>query len=588
MLKITSIVFAALLLLFANAGLAANALKGPAWQPWSDEVFAQARREDRFVLLYLEAVWCHWCHVMDEKTYADPAVIATIDARYIPVRVDQDSRPDLARRYENYGWPATIVFNARGEEIVKLRGYKDVEVMTRILDAIVKDPTPLEYSDSAVVAQFAQEPSLAPKLRAELLRRYTKSHDFKAGGFRQSLKFIDRDTIEYSLSRAGQGDATAAKIARQTLDGALALVDPAWGGMYQYSTDGDWKHPHFEKIMAIQADALRLYALAYAQFRDARYLKAARDMHRYLEAFLMSPEGAFYVSQDADLVRGKHGGGYFSLKDDARRKLGVPQVDQHRYARENGWAIQALAALYDATGEAKFLDQASTAATWVIENRALAGGGFRHDATDRGGPYLEDTLAMGRAFAALYTSTGKREWLARAEEALAFIDGHFKREAQPGYLDAPPASDAILKLQPRIDENVALARFANLLVHYTGKPEYSRVAAHAMRFVATDAVALRRVTEAGILLASHELANEPVHITIVGPKDDAAAAALQRAALAIPAVYRRIEWWDTREGPMPNPDVQYPSLDRAAAFVCANQSCSRPIYAAKDIALTKR
>ena len=28
----------------------------------------QARREHRFVILDLEAVWCHWCHVMDATT----------------------------------------------------------------------------------------------------------------------------------------------------------------------------------------------------------------------------------------------------------------------------------------------------------------------------------------------------------------------------------------------------------------------------------------------------------------------------------------------------------------------------------------
>jgi len=38
------------------------------WQPWSDAVFERAAREHRFVLLDLEAVWCHWCHVMDEVT----------------------------------------------------------------------------------------------------------------------------------------------------------------------------------------------------------------------------------------------------------------------------------------------------------------------------------------------------------------------------------------------------------------------------------------------------------------------------------------------------------------------------------------
>ena len=42
------------------------------WQPWSDSAFAQAKKEGRFVLLNLGAVWCHLCHVMDEITYQDP------------------------------------------------------------------------------------------------------------------------------------------------------------------------------------------------------------------------------------------------------------------------------------------------------------------------------------------------------------------------------------------------------------------------------------------------------------------------------------------------------------------------------------
>src|SRR5262245_46726610 len=48
------------------------------WQPWSDTIFEQAKRENKFVLLDLEAVWCHWCHVMDETTYKTPEVIALI------------------------------------------------------------------------------------------------------------------------------------------------------------------------------------------------------------------------------------------------------------------------------------------------------------------------------------------------------------------------------------------------------------------------------------------------------------------------------------------------------------------------------
>src|SRR5262249_50729696 len=112
------------------------------WRPWSDKIFEQARAEHRFVLLDLGAGWCHWCHVMEEITYADPDVIKLIKDKYIAVKVDQDSRPDLANRYEDYGWPATVVFNTDGSEIVKRQGYIPPKPMASMLQAIIDDPTP--------------------------------------------------------------------------------------------------------------------------------------------------------------------------------------------------------------------------------------------------------------------------------------------------------------------------------------------------------------------------------------------------------------------------------------------------------------
>ena len=93
---------AALLLLFTMTctqawGAAAESI--PWHTQWNQALFAQAAREHRFVLLDLHAVWCHWCHVMDEKTYGDSAVIALIDQRYLPVSIDADSDPALASRY---------------------------------------------------------------------------------------------------------------------------------------------------------------------------------------------------------------------------------------------------------------------------------------------------------------------------------------------------------------------------------------------------------------------------------------------------------------------------------------------------------
>src|SRR3954470_9128314 len=87
------------------------------WVDWSDSAFDRARAESRLVLLDLGAVWCHWCHVMEEKTYRDPAVVALIGERFVAVHVDQDARPDLSNRYEDYGWPATVVFDSAGREL---------------------------------------------------------------------------------------------------------------------------------------------------------------------------------------------------------------------------------------------------------------------------------------------------------------------------------------------------------------------------------------------------------------------------------------------------------------------------------------
>jgi uncharacterized protein YyaL (SSP411 family) len=302
----------------------------------------------------------------------------------------------------------------------------------------------------------------------------------------------------------------------------------------------------------------------------------------------MSPEGAFYVSQDADLVQGEHSGEYFALDDAARRARGMPAVDRHLYAREQGWMIQALVQLYSATGERQYLDQAITAANWALRNRALPGGGFRHAEQDRSGPYLEDTLAMARGLLALYTATAERIWLTNAQSAAEFIAHTFAAKRGPGFVTSADRGQ-VLRPKPQIDENVAAARFFNLLARYTGNAQYRFEAQRGMRFLAARNVALLRATEPGILLADAEMTSDPVHLTVVGAKDDPSAQALFLSAVRAPGTYRRIEWWDRKEGALQNSDVQYPELGKAAAFVCTQGACSLPQFDGKGLlALAKK
>jgi uncharacterized protein YyaL (SSP411 family) len=371
-------------------------------------------------------------------------------------------------------------------------------------------------------------------------------------------------------------------MARETLSAELQLMDPAWGGVYQYSTDGDWAHPHFEKIMQRQADDLRIYACAYALWHDKTWLSAAQRIRGFLKEFLTSADGAFYTSQDADLIPGQHGGEYFRLSDFERRKQGVPRVDNHIYSRENGWAINALATLGAVSDDKEAIAAAIQAANWIRANRALAEGGFRHDEEDVAGPYLGDTLSMGRAFLTLYATTADRVWLEKAEQAAKFIAANFKGTS--GYISS--ANGGTLKAKPQLDENVGLVRFANLLFHYTGKSVYRETAEHGMRFLATPQVTDRRgFLVAGVLIADREFNTLPQHLTVVGAKDDPIAKTLFAAATRQPVIYKRVEWWDRREGPLPNPDVEYPALERSAAFRCTESSCSPPVYLPEKLTL---
>jgi uncharacterized protein YyaL (SSP411 family) len=557
--------------------LVANAEETIEWHPWSEAVFERAKKENRFVLLDLGAVWCHWCHVMEDITYRDPEVIRLIGSRYIAVRVDQDSRPDLSNRYEDYGWPATIVFDASGAEIVKRQGYIPPRPMASMLQAIIDDPTP----GPSVLPEEQIGPASSTSLPAErvqaLRARLLDAYDPKNLGWGTVHKFLDWNVVEYCMfekSRSGS-ENDFERMARETLGAQRNLFDPEWGGVYQYSTDGDWKHPHYEKLLQFQVENLRIYAVAYARWSDPEYLEDAKKIRRYIKDFLTSPEGAFYTSQDADLVPGEHSEEYFALDDAARRGKGIPRIDTHVYSRENGWAIQALAMLYAVTGEKQYLDDAVRAANWIIAKRSLPNGGFSHDDKDVAGPYLGDTLTMGGAFLALYTVTADPSWLDRAISAAQFINANFKSDS--GF--STTAGLGTLRPTRQFDENVALVRFANLLNQYSGDSTYREMAEHAMRHLAAPGIAERRGFQVGgVLLADRELSSQPLHITIVGSKNDPTARSLFLAALKQPATYKRVEWLDDAEGPLRNADVEYPRIDKAAAFLCTERSCSAPIF----------
>jgi uncharacterized protein len=324
----------------ASSSFAAEPLS---WNEWRGNLFSRATAEQRFVILDLEAVWCHWCHVMEKITYADPEVAELIGSKYLAVRVDQDANPDLSNRYGDWGWPATIIFGPEGNEIAKIRGYIEPERMRALLKAVIEDPSPGPSVGEAFEVKPSNSAFLTKVQRAELLKNYDASYETAIDGWGSGQKYIDADSMDYAISRAEAGDPTATRRGRQTLDAAIALIDPVWGGVFQYSEAGSWTQPHYEKIMSFQAQYLRQYSQAYALWKDPKYLAAARDIERYLETFLRAPEGAFYVSQDADLDSETEGHKFYALDDAARRTLGTPRIDSHLFAAKTvGQSVGSL------------------------------------------------------------------------------------------------------------------------------------------------------------------------------------------------------------------------------------------------------
>jgi uncharacterized protein YyaL (SSP411 family) len=318
--------------------------------------------------------------------------------------------------------------------------------------------------------------------------------------------------------------------------------------------------------MFVQEAGLAAYSRAWIMFGDPAYRQAADRIFGFLKDMMAAPGGGFYAS--------------YGMSE------GQPGVDRRLYARETAQAMTGLLAYYDATGVAEARDIAARSARWALENRALPAGGFRHAEQDKGGPYLADNVEMAKALLALHRSTGEREWLTRAQTTADFIARTFIDPATGGFIaSAAPDAKQLTKPIKQREDNVTAVRMFALLSAYTGEVKYREIAEAGMGYLTSPPVLEAFGFLPDVLLAEDELRNEPVHVTIVGAKDDPRSAALYRAALAYPLVNKRAEWWDKREGKLANPDVDYPDFpDGPAAFACTSTFCSYPVTEPREIA----
>jgi uncharacterized protein YyaL (SSP411 family) len=446
------------------------------WAELDASTFAKARAEGRFVVVDGSAEWCHWCHVMEATTYHDPEVRRILDEKFVAVKVDIDSRPDFEERYADWGWPATVLMTAEGRELGKYKGYLPPAKFAEILRAVVEgggsggeggDDGPAGPGSSS---HALSEAELADA-QARTARQLEQYWDEKQAGWGVGQKAPIAWDNAWALARARAGDDVMRARVLRTLDQQRGIIDTVWGGVSQYSTDGDWAHPHFEKLLTVQAGAIANYAEAYALTHDGAWLAIAQLVRRFVDGFMTSPEGGFETTMDADLnahdptqpyVTGHE---YYANGDAQRRALGLPRVDLHEYARENGLGIAAYVTLYDSTGDGTALTAARRAAARVLASHASASGAVAHGiAPEDDGKvlFLADNAAFGFGLVRLYEATHEATYLEAARKIADFMARDLRDAAGGGFFSSTPDPNAVGVFAARrkpFEDNVMAARF---------------------------------------------------------------------------------------------------------------------------------
>ncbi len=328
------------------------------WQAWSPRTLALARTLNRPILIDIGAVWCHWCHVMDETTYADPEVAAALNSNFVPVKVDSDERPDIDEYYQNAaaqltgagGWPLTC-FTTPDGALFFAAGYLPPRpgsgpngsggedssmgpLLKRISQVYATDRVGLEREAEATAQKLKSMPSSGAAtshggldgLRAQILAGLAASYDREWGGFASGPgpRFCDFPAIELALAHGFYGHPEFTAMALDTLKKIAAggVFDQLGGGFHRYSTDAHWLVPHFEKLGYDNAMALQAYSDAYEASGDPEFARVAKSIAGYVNRELLDPKThAFYSHQDADSFKGDDGSYYTWTVDEVKRAL---------------------------------------------------------------------------------------------------------------------------------------------------------------------------------------------------------------------------------------------------------------------------
>src|SRR5688500_763312 len=237
------------------------------WQPWGKEAFANATAADRPTLLCLTAVWCHWCHQMDETTYSHAALIDLINQNFVPIRVDADQYPHVQDRYIAGGWPTNAFLTPTGE-VLWAGTYIEAEQFVAVAESVrtawsdrrAELGLEIDRRRKALEAARGRVNTIGLVRREaadDVLSAVQDAFDGRNGGFGTAPKYPAPEAIELLMLRGGD-HPDERRMAIQTLEGMVAgeLWDPVDGGFFRYALAEDWTQPSQEKLLSVNAALL--------------------------------------------------------------------------------------------------------------------------------------------------------------------------------------------------------------------------------------------------------------------------------------------------------------------------------------------
>ncbi len=566
------------------------------WREWNEDVFKEAEKEAKLVLLDLFATWDHWCQIMDETTYSDPDIIDDINSKFVPVRVNIDQRPDIAERYNFGGFPTTAFLTPEGEVVTGgtyIKPEKLKPMLEKVLEFYEKETVSIKEKVSELQKTRA-EAETAPVEVGELSESIVRdvvdividNFDSLFGGFSVRPKFPLSEAIDLALSQYYlKKDNVLLYVATKTLDEMRSryIYDKIGGGFFRYSENQDWSSPHYEKMLQVNAQLLRNYLHAYQITGKEEYAETAKEIIRYVDTTLSDKEsGGFYGSQASDNK-------YYKLRKNKRIKATPPPVEKTIYTDRNALMISAYLEAYAILGIEECRKFAVKTIEFILKNLYRKETGLHHymDENPQRTGLLSDNLFFARALIDAYQILGEKINLILAEEIANFTLDNFVDMKNGFVFDIIPEVNAVALLKNRsktIMQNALAADLFNTLYNLTDKNIYKAVAEVTLNAF-TKTYQSHRLYATTYAQAVDRFLNSPLKIIVIGPISEEKTRELHINTLIIFEPRKVVEILDPEEDEEKIQKSNFPETTEPTVYACIENICSAPITEPDEVIL---